>query len=305
MRDFVSGAQTLLWSQGPVGGYTVPFAYDSTLREAMAQTDPLFSSDVTSFTMTPTPTLQPEQVSGFDLSAVSGQLVGESQRQAPQVIPVVAGATLRCDLIWKATFVASWEAEMDIPSFGEKITRAAGVALTRRLGQSVVSGRGGSDILGVTRSLSPSLSNGTAGKITLTDINNFFFGVDRWYRSQPKCAWLVTDGCYKFLRNAVDSQNRPFLNVERDGETLLGKPVYISPSLGSAYSSIGLQGALIFGDLASIVIRASRPTIERSIESGPAITNGEFLWIGRVRCDAVFFDPSAGSNPPLVMAAIS
>ncbi len=307
MRDFLAGTQQISWTSGQTGGYFVPLTYDGIVRESMAQVEPVLSADVTSFTMTDGPFLQPEQISGYDLSTVSAELVAESVQQTAQPIPAVLGGVLRNNLIFKASFAASMEAEVDIPDFAAKITRAASVALARRIGTSVMTGRGGTDISGVVQALgAPSVTNGNSGKLTLADINNIFFSVNRWYRAAPKCGWLMTDGCYKFLRNAVDSQNRPLLNVERDSETLLGKPVYISPSLANLYSSIGLQGALIFGDLASIVIRCSRPQVQRHTELSEAdVTRGEALFVGRSRADSAYFDPSGGLFPPLVLAAIN
>lgn len=307
LRDFFAGAQSVTATLGPEGGFYVPFAYDATLREAMSQVDPVLDETVTSFSMTPGPTFQPEQVSGYDLSTVAAQLIGEATQQTPQTIPPVYGTVLRSNLIFRASFASSWEAEIDIPDFATKIVRAAGVALARRIGQSVLSGRGGTDISGIVKSLgSPSVWNATNGKITLTDISNFYFSVNRFYRAAPKAGWLVTDSTYKMLRNSVDSQNRPLLDVEGDTERLLGKPLYVSPSLATLYSSIGLTGALIFGDLSSIVIRASRPELRYSIESELAdITRGQALWTTRCRADAAYFDPSSGVTPPLVLAAIN
>jgi HK97 family phage major capsid protein len=307
MRDFLAGTQSITYTQGAAGGYTVPLVYDETLRFAMAQVDPVLDEKVTSFSMTPGPTLQAEQISGFDLSSITAQIIGESSVQNPQVIPSVLGATLRNNVIFKATFAASWEAEQDIPDFGTKIVRASGVALARRIGQSVLAGRGGADISGVVQALGgATVSNATAGKIVNTDITKIFFSVDRFYRAAPKCGFLMNDSVYKLVRNATDAQGRPLVSISDGGEVLMGRPVYVSPSMATLYSSIGLQGALLFGDLSSIVIRASRPQIERSIESAQAdITRGEAAWIARARCDAAYFDPSSGTNPPLVLAAIN
>jgi HK97 family phage major capsid protein len=118
--------------------------------------------------------------------------------------------------------------------------------------------------------------------------------------------WLMNDAVYKFVRSAVDNSGRPLLNVVDDQELLLGKPVYVSPSLATIYSSLGLTGAIIFGDLSSIVVRASRPTFQRSIEQSQVdITKGEALYIVRCRADAAFFDPSSGITPPLTLSLVN
>jgi len=308
-RDFLAGTQSITYTQGAAGGYTVPTAYDATLREAMSQVDPVLDENVSDFSMTDSATLQPEQVSGYDLSpaGVTAQLIGESSQQSTIITPTVLGATLKSNLTFRVSLASSLESEEDIPGLGEKITRAAAVGLARKIGSSVMVGRGGtSDITGVTSLLSSSLSNGTGGKLTLTDFNNIYFTVNRWYRASKKCAWLMSDSVYKLARAAVDSQNRPLLNVERDTETIFGRPVYISPSLAAANSSIGAIGAILFGDFSHLVIRASRPTIQRTTEQGISdITKGECLFVGRCRADATVFDPSGGSYPPLVLATIN
>jgi HK97 family phage major capsid protein len=305
-RDFSAGTQSILYTQGAAGGYLIPFAYDPAVREAMSQVDEILDPDVTDFSMTSGPFLQPQQVSGYDLSTVSGQLVGEAAQQTAQVVPAVAGATLRSNLIFRATFGATLEAETDIPDFASKIVRAASVALARTIGLHVLTGRGGSDITGIATTLTSSYTNATSGKITLTDLNAIYFGVNRWYRKSPKAGWLVSDGVYKFLRAATDTSGRPLLDVIDDQEMLLGKPVYLCPSLGATYLSLGLTGALIFGDLSHIVIRTSRPTIQRTAQQGITdITRGECLYIARCRADATVFDPSNGSTPPLVLATIN
>jgi hypothetical protein len=86
----------------------------------------------------------------------------------------------------------------------------------------------------------------------------------------------------------------------------MGEPVYVSPSLATAYSSIGLTGALVFGDLSHIIVRASWPTFQPSFEQAEAdITKGEAIYIFRFRADALVFDPSGGVTPPLILAAVS
>lgn len=307
-RDFLAaGTQTISWTAGATGGFLVPTSYDEVLREAMAQTDPVLDETVTSFSMTDGPFLQPEQVSGYDLSTAEAQLIGESAQQNPQVIPPVLGSVLRNNLIFKASFAASIEAEADIPNFGAKITRAASVALARRIGQSVTSGRGGADIAGVVQMLgSPSINNQTSGKLTLTDFNNILFSINRWYRAAPKCGWLMNDAVYKYVRAANDNSGRPLLDVVDDREMLLGKPIYISPSLATSFTSLGVAGVIVFGDLGSIVVKCSRPMVQRHVELGQAdVTRGECLFTGRARCDSAYFDPSSGVTPPLVLAAIS
>ncbi len=299
LRDFLAGSETIAWTQGAAGGFTVPILYDDTLRLAFLQTDPVLSDTVVDFEMSAGDLIQPQQISGYDLSTISGSIVAEVTQVAPVAIPVAKGATLRSDITFRANVLASFEGEQDIPGLAEKINKALFVALGRKAGRSVMSGRGGTDVSGVPFQLgTPSINNATAGKITATDINNIFFAVDRYYRNQTKCAWLMSDPAYKFCRNAVDDQHRPLLNMERDSETLMGKPVYVSPSLLNTPFSIG-GGAVLFGDMSHIKVHL------RKTEFPGGIEKGEALYTGRMRLDATLFDPSSGNAPPIVMALIS
>lgn len=309
-RDFLVGGggdESIAYTNLTSGGPFVPFDYLSKIYEGMSQPDQVLDPKVTDFVMSSSAKLPPMQVSGYDLSSIQAQLTAEASVQNPQTIPTIAGATLAENKIFKVTFAASLEAEEDIPNFPAKIIRAASVALGRTIGQRVLSGKGGSDINGIFYQINGGVAtqqNSTPGSIILTDINNFYFALDRWYRSQEKTAWLVSDGAYKKLRAAVDNSGRPLLSVEDDKEKLLGKPVYVSPGL--SHASIGsITDTIIFGDLSHIVIRAAAMQLQRSINQGQVdITRGEVAYIARMRADATLFDPTAGATPPCVLCNI-
>ena len=110
-RDFLSGTQTITWTQGASGGYSVPFFYNPTVFESMSQVDEVLDPDVTSFEMADTPYLLNTQLSGYDLSTVSGSLVGETVQQTGQATPPVLGSILQNNLVFKASFAASIPSE--------------------------------------------------------------------------------------------------------------------------------------------------------------------------------------------------
>jgi HK97 family phage major capsid protein len=308
LRDFLAGTQSIVYTQGGGGGYLVPVEYDPVVYEAMAQVSPVLDDDVVGFTMTDSPTLKSSTVSGYDLSTISAQIIGEAAQETAQAVPTVAGGTLRSDIVFKISLAASMESEQDIPDFVAKTVRAAAVALARKIGKSVLQGHGGTDINGVTNNFTAAniIKNSTPGKIQNTDISQIFFSVDKFYRNQDRCGWLMDDASYKLCRNAVDSSNRPLLDFVNDKEQLLGKPVYICPDLLVVPGgiSVGNVGSVLFGDLSHILVRASKPTLQRTTQQGiNDITKGECLYVGRMRCDATLFDPSNGNTPPVVMAA--
>lgn len=305
LRDWTAGQETITWTQGAAGGFIVPQDYDDTLRQTNAQIDPVLNPNVTSLSMTSGPFLQPARISGYDLSSITASLVGEGVQQTQAAVPPVLGAQLRADRIFKITLGATIEAEDDIPGFALKLVRASAIGLARKIGKSVMIGQGGVDISGVLQALGvPSVTNATAGKIVNTDISNVIFAVNRFYRSSTKAGFLMSDGAYKLVRNAVDNSGRPLLDFSHDEEQIFGMPVFVTPSLDhTSLNSVGVSFVL-FGDLSSIVVRLSRPTVQRITESSIAdITRGESAYVCRVRADAAYFDPSSGSAPPLVLAA--
>ena len=122
---------------------------------------------------------------------------------------------------------------------------------------------------------------------------------------RKKTAWLVTSGTLKMLRAAVDDAKWPLLSIENNQQMLLGRPLYVSPSLENAYSSIGLVGALLWGDLSHLIVRCSRPSVSRTMEQGQAGADfGSAMWNIRARADASYF-PCSKVNKPIVIAAIS
>jgi len=141
----------------------------------------------------------------------------------------------------------------------------------------------------------------------LNDFENVYFGLNRWHRAAPKCAWLLNDTVYQMARKATDSVGNPLLKLERDEETIMGKPVYVCPSLPEYNASLAEQAAgsfCVFGDLAHYVVRVSQLSIRRNWQLPGFVENGLALHTGLLRCDAKLIDPSAGAVPPIVSARL-
>ena len=124
-------------------------------------------------------------------------------------------------------------------------------------------------LIGLFPYLGPSVYSTGSGNITLTDINTIFGKVNAAYRAMPKAAWLCSDAVFIRLLNAVDTSNRPLIDVVDGTMRLRGKPIYVSPSMSNVYTSEGF-GVLIFGDLSAFHVRVSKPWFQRKI-------NGTFL----------------------------
>lgn len=311
LRDFLAGTQTAAWTLGAQGGFTVPIDTYEEVLEAMVLTDSLLDPEVADFCRYQTPYMKPLVLDGYDLSTIQAVQVGEGSQQTAQAVPNVAGRTLRSNITYRVSLPASleWEQDAVIPGSHDalsKIARAMGVAFARKIGVDAVLGNGTTQPLGLFNSLGPSAYQTGSGKITLTDINAIYFKVDKFYRNQPKCAWLCSDQVYQRLRNMTDNSGRPLIDIEGDREVLLDRPVYICPSLSSSgtFASLGF-GALVFGDIGHFHCHMSRPMLQRSIENSiNGIEKGEALWRGFVRFDSAIFDPSGGSAPPIIWAQV-
>jgi HK97 family phage major capsid protein len=328
LRDLTAGTSSLTYTQGPSGGISVPVEYEDKMWESNAQADPLIDPKIVDVVRSDTPyQLAPHQLSGVDVSTVAAQNVAEINQQQPQATPNVSGRLLRGNIGYRYAQAESWEADMDIPDIIGKYMEIAGIALARQLGADAAVGNGGTNVpAGLFPFLGPSVATVGTGSapvggqsppnITYADLNGVYFKVNRIYRAQPKCAWLCSDQVYQRIRNAADNFGRPLLDMERDGEVLLGKPLYVSPSLSNAFTSEGF-GALIFGDLSAFHVRLSAPSFGREFNRGVGswqriaqggvgdITKGQYLLVTRVKMDSSYFDPQfGGPNPPVVWAQV-
>ena len=218
------------------------------VAEGEAQFDPLLNPNVVTLIQEKRFFSRPIQVPGWDLSTIAAQNVYETNQQAGSgdqnpgnTDPVFSGKLLN-RWTYRTTLRVSFEWEEDEAAYGRALkamARAYGVGFARGIGKDLVNGNGTSQPQGIlTAAANSSVSNGTAGKLTLTDILNIYFSVNRIYRIGPKCAWLMDDTSYKYVRAAVDNQGHPLLSVEKDFETLMGKPVYVCPSLARGSSPI-------------------------------------------------------------------
>lgn len=324
LRDIQAGQQTVNWTLGAQGAFTVPLDYRDRVDEAMAQVSPFMSAKVCDFVQEPTATLQPQTVTGFDLSVVSASLVSESAQQVPQVspggaagFPNIQTGILQGNRIFKCSFVGSYEAEQDIPGFWKKISRAAGVAFGRGIGKYLTVGTGGSQPAGIMNGLVSSYSTG-ATKLVHQDFLSIFYGTNAIYRRAPQAAWLFNDSVYQRARASTDSAGRPLIDLTADFEGnivegICGQPLFVTPDVPGSLmqSSPATSSSIVFGDLSHFKVRTSQMTLSRETQASIAdITKGEALFVARMRADSFLFDPSSstlgavGSAPPIVLATV-
>jgi HK97 family phage major capsid protein len=305
-----AGSQTISYTQGAAGGFLIPLDYEKIVFAALAQTDPLFSPGVCRFTMADTPTLQPQQISGWDLSSITASQINETSQQTAGNVPNVLGRVLRGSITYRVSLAASFEAEQDIPGTMSKLAMAMGIGFARKLGQDAINGNGTTQPQGIVTPLTSIYTTANSGKIVADDLTAIYFAVNRIYRSSALCSWLVSDSTYRRIREAVDLNGRPLINMVDDRETILGKPVYICPSLPFAGTqgspSVTTNSTIVFGDLSHFFVRCSKATLQRALNTTIAdISHGQALYVARIRMDSAVFDPSVNNSaPPIVIATV-
>lgn len=302
-NDLLAGTATISFTAGPQGGVSVPTAFQNAVELGLAQTDPLLDPDVCNVIQSKDFSLRPYQIPGWDLSTISAVKVTESDQHASDVVPqvdqkMVNGYTYRLSL------GASLEFEQDVfDSTMARMGQAYGIGFARGIGVDLIKGDGSTAPQGVlTGAHDSGITTANSGKLVLDDFTSIFFAVNRIYRANPKCAWLMSDAAYRQAREATDNNGRPLLDLIADRETILGKPVYVCPSLDNGASVGG--GHIVFGDLAYFNVRLSTMLIRRRLQVPGYVEYGKALYTGLMRADAVVNDPTNGAMSPIVSATV-
>lgn len=306
--DMQAGAQTIAWTQGAEGGFLVPQEFHSEVILGMAQFDPLLDSNVVTLIPSPDFSLRPYTIPGWDLSTFAAQQVSEGSQQTGQTPPTVSGKILN-SYKYKASLPLSIELEEDaFESIMSLMGNAYSIAFARGIGAALATGNGTTAPQGVLTGCGASVyTTANSGKLVEADFNAVYFKVDRFHRNAPKCAWLMNDVAYQQARNATDSVGNPLLKLIHDKETIMGKPVLVSPSLPAYNASLGSQQAgsfCVFGDLSHMFVRVSKMVVKRQWQLPGYVDNGLALYTGLMRADAKLFDPTSGGAPPIVCATM-
>lgn len=296
--DVLAGSQTLSFTQGPAGGYLVPAQFSDALQLGLAAVDPLLDENVCKVVTEADFSLRPLQVPGWDLSSISATKIGENSQHTPDVAPS-ASQKLLGRHTYRVSLATSLEWEEDQAAFNsavEAMAFAFGVGFSRGVGADLVNGDGSTGPQGVlTGAANSGYTTAAAGSISADDVQAMYFALNPIYRNSPKAAWLLADATYELVRKAKDASGRPLINVENDRQLLMGKPVFICPSMPSGAGSKGV----VFGDLGHYVIHRSQMLIQRRLQAAGYVEYGKALMVGLLRVDAAVTDPTGGSMPPI------
>jgi HK97 family phage major capsid protein len=304
-NDILAGTQSVTWSQGTLGGFLAPSEFHDEVVKGVAAIDPLLDDNIVTVIRSKTYALRPYKIPGWDLSTFAAARVGEGAQQAVQTVPTAINTQLN-GYTYSAELDDSFEFEDDaFESTIDLIGDALEVGLARGIGADLVNGTGTSQPQGILTGAANSGITTTATFATngfkFNDFTKIYFKVNRAYRASKKCAWLMSDSAYQAVLQATDNSGRPLLNQVNDKELLLGKRVYICPSLPAAATG---NKSIVFGDLSRFFVRASALALARDMQAAGFVEFGKVLYKGLLRVDSKVHDPSAGTNPPIVYATV-
>jgi HK97 family phage major capsid protein len=251
------------------------------------------------------------QIPEWDLSQVAAVLLGEIVGQVPSSIPTLMQPLLNT-FRFNVSFNMSMEWEQDaVTGYGadpiDALARANGVALARGINRYLINGDGSTGPQGILNCADSGVVSSVSNGLTHDDLSNVFYSIDHIYRNAPKCAWLVTDGVEKIIRNLKDTAGRPLFPTQGDVLTIFGKPVYTAPDLPNYNPSLGTQAAgsfCVFGDLSKYVIHASAVLQRRFTQTPGLIEAGMVRFHSQQLIDAVVCNPSPSGTPAIVSARL-
>ncbi len=302
------GTQSISYTQSQLGGTLVPNEFYDKLVVGMAQFDPLLDADIVTVIPSGDGALRPFTIPGWDLTTFEAEIVAEGVQQTVQTPPAVSSKILN-GYKFMATLPVSIELEEDsFDAMASLMQTTYSTGFGRGVGKQLVTGNGTTAPQGVLTGAGASVyTTANTGVLALNDFEAVYFGVNRAHRASPKCAWLMNDAAYQMARKAVDGAQRPLINIVNDEEQIMGKTVYVTPSLPNYNASLGTQAAgsfCVFGDLSKFFVRTSKMSLTRKWQLPGYVERGVALYTGVMRADSKVFDPSNGTVPPIVCASL-
>jgi HK97 family phage major capsid protein len=140
-----------------------------------------------------------------------------------------------------------------------------------------------------------------ANSLGSKDFANTYFAVDAAYRAGEKCGWLMNDTTLALISTVLDKSGRPLVDISYGLPTIMGKPVYVSPSMPNVGAS---NVPVLFGNFEYVAIRNAIDPLTRIqvFQQAPGLVEqGEYGLMLFTRHDVqILFNDWNGSPAPLV-----
>src|SRR5260221_14225455 len=288
-RDYLVGAPVESRTYSPLTdpntGQLVPASFYNTLLTGVAQYTELLSRDNVS--LIESENALPLTLPEIDLSVISCAIAAQGADAPPVVNPTISGMTLKGFSYRTNPIASTFELEQDsFEAITDILTKAFSVALARGIGSDLVNGAGaGTAPQGIlTAAANSGVTSAVNTGFTKGELQSIYFSVNRAYRVNPKCSWLMNDTTYNNILGLKDATtNRPLVNITEDGEKLFGKRILISPDMPTAAGS----KVICFGDFSQYQVRVIRDgaTVLRNSQAPGFAEKYAALYIGFLRVD--------------------
>lgn len=242
------------------GGSLVPTDFAGRVFAAMKQHDFLYDPD--KCTVINTTNASPFPIPVYDDTQNEGAQVGEAQNLAqgsqtnlgnPGHV-LLGSFSFRTPIHYMTQEIYQDAGDAAMGNAYDLFAQFSGDRLARVISQKLVSGTGpsGTSIVGlipalqaagVTGTVAIGSSGNTGGdetgvnSIGSADIAALYFSVDAAYRSSPKCGFAMNDNSLAYLAKIVTKMGLPLVDFSNGVARIMGKPVYVSPTIPTIGSS--------------------------------------------------------------------
>jgi HK97 family phage major capsid protein len=283
------------------GGYIVPAAFYGSLMNSVAQYTELMNRN--NVFLIESENGRKLSIPEIDLSTITSALVAENVDAPPVANPAISSSVLSAYTYRTNPIAATFELEQDsFESITDVLTQAFGIGLARGIGADLVNGSGSGAPMGILTAAGDSgVTAASTSVFTKAELQSIYFSVNRAYRTNPKCAWLMNDTTYSNVLGLKDATtNRPLVNITEDGEKLFGKRILISPDMPTAAGS----KAILFGDLSQFKVRVLRNSVSvrRNVEAPGYAEKGLALYTAFARVDSAL--NTVGSTKPVAYGTL-
>ncbi|HXX20513.1 MAG TPA: phage major capsid protein [Candidatus Acidoferrum sp.] len=248
----LAGAQSLTYTFGPTGGYFVAPGMASRLYQTLKQLDDIFNPEFCNIFETPTGGLTSFPI--WDDVNNQAVLVGETVQSGEVEIASLSSSQLRAYAYRSKIVAVSLELLQDSNwPIGSVLERVFAKRIARGVGQAMITGTGVNQPTGLITAaiaagakviVASGSATNTGGSETGTttigtiDLGRLYAALDPAYRDAT-ATFYMNDNTLQYLRQLLDKQGRPLIELGRDGLTgaqsatpyLLGKRVAICPSM--------------------------------------------------------------------------
>lgn len=240
---------------GSAGGYLIPRGFVASVEKAL-----LFYNDLRGIaTVQRTATGAPLEYPTNDDTGNVGVIIGENTQYTEQELTfgqIVLGAFKYTSKMVKVPIELMQDSAIDLPSY---IGEALGERIGRAQSAHFVTGAGTTEPKGIATAATVTVTTAGAGAITIEDLIDLTYKVDRSYRQSPNCGFLVNDKTMSMIRKLKDTAGQPIISLSGnynagEPDRLLGYPIYISNAVDDVAAG---KKAAVFGDLSKYLIRDS------------------------------------------------